>query len=57
MFRIWKYADRVMLLAWDSNDKVLLRMTPRFVAVGEGEIVELSTLIIKLLLLDKIDLL
>lgn len=30
-------------------------MTPRFVAVGEGEIVELSTLIIKLLLLDKID--
>ena len=24
-----KYADRVMLLMWDWNDRVLSRMTPR----------------------------
>ena len=45
-----------MLLMWDWKDSVLSRMTPRLLTWGEGETVELSMVIEKLLVLDKVDL-
>lgn len=46
-----------MLLMWDWKDSVLSRITPRLLTWGEGETVELSMVIEKLLVLDKVDLL
>ena len=42
MFLRWKYADRMVLLMWVWNERVLSRTTPRLFTWGEGETEELS---------------
>ena len=56
MLRKRKYSNRVMLLMWEWKESVLSRMTPRLLAWGEGDTVELSMVREKLLTLDKVDL-
>lgn len=56
MLRRWKYADRVTLLMWASNDSVLSRMTPRLFTWGDGGTVELSMDMEKVLSVARVDL-
>ena len=55
MFLRWKYADRMVLLMWVWNERVLSRTTPRLFTWGEGETEELSMEMVRLDCLDSDD--